>query len=162
MGRAREILLGMALGAVGFHVFLTNEMRLEFLAPVGLRDVAGQRVIPVLIIAVRVFGFKTSALAVMADRAAEVCELVTPFPAPVALYIAQRSRIGMRLQRLKMIFETRIVDREMTGGAAVHAVIAELRHDNLFNLRTAVRKLGALTKQAEKITDNNNPTTKKL
>ena len=48
-------------------------------------DVAEQRLRPELVLAVAVVGFEAAALAVVADGAAEVGELVAPLPVAVAL-----------------------------------------------------------------------------
>ena len=43
-----------------------------------------------------------------------------------------------------MVFEAGIVDGEVTGATAVHSIFAELRDDDLFDLRTAAGQFGAL------------------
>ena len=109
VGRAGEILAGVALGAVGLHVVLALELGSEILAPGGLGHVAGEGLGPEFVLAVTVFGFEAAALAVVADGAAEVGEFVAALPAAVALHVAHGGRVGMRLERLGVAGEARIV-----------------------------------------------------
>ena len=96
MRRAGEILVGVALGAVGFHVFRALELGREVLAPVGLGHIAQQRLGPEFVFAVAVERLQAAALPVVADGAAEIGELVAALPAAVALDVAQGRGVGMR------------------------------------------------------------------
>ena len=111
VGRAGEILRGVALGAVGLHVVFALELGSEILAPGGLGHVAGERLGPELILAVAVLGFEAAALAVVADGAAEVGEFVAALPVAVALDVAHGGRVGMRLERLRR--DWRSADRRL-------------------------------------------------
>src|ERR1035438_9118087 len=90
---------------------------------------------PELILAVAVLGFEAAALAVMADGAAEVREPVAALPAAVALDVSHGRRVGMRLERLRVAGEAGIVAGDVTGGAAVHAGIAEAGDEGLLDAR---------------------------
>ncbi len=114
---------------------LPLELGSEILAPGGLGHVPGERLGPELILAVAEFGFEAAALPVVADGAAEVGEFVAALPMPVALDVAHGGRIGMGFERLRVIGEARIVARDVAGGAAVYAGIAEAGDDGLLDAR---------------------------
>ena len=83
----------------------------------------------------RVDGFESPALSIVTNRAAEVRKFVPALPLAVFLRVSQSGRVTMRLQRLRVSLETRIVGGDVAGRAAVHARIAELGHDDLLDLQ---------------------------
>ena len=95
MRGASEVFFRVALGAVGFHVLLALQARDVLFAPVRLSDITRERIIPVLVDAVAVFGFEAPALAVMADGATKVIEFMTALPAAIFLlkYSQQQSSV---------------------------------------------------------------------
>src|SRR5438094_3084389 len=103
-----KILFRMALRTVGLHVFLAGQLRFEFRMPVRLGDVTQHRIWPERVFAVRVHGLEAAALAIVANRAAKIGELMTPLPMSVPLHISQRGRIRMRGQRFRVSLESRI------------------------------------------------------
>ncbi len=82
--------------------------------------------------------FQPAALPVVADRAAEVRELVAALPAAIALVIAKRRGVAVGAERLRVLLEPRIVGGDVTGAAAVHLRIAELGDDVLFDAGMAL------------------------
>ncbi len=79
-----------------------------------------------------------AALPVVTDRTTEVREPVAALPAAVALVIAQRRRVTVRAERLRVLLKPRIVGGDVTGAAAVHLRIAELSDDILLDAGMAL------------------------
>ncbi len=86
---SRELLLRVALSAVGLHELLAFEFGREIFAPVGLRHIPGQGIGPGFVFAVAVLLLEASSLSAVTHGAAEVGEFVAAFPMAVALHVAE-------------------------------------------------------------------------
>ena len=142
LGCSRKVLVGVALGAVGLHELFALQVRSNGLVPADLCCVTHQRGGPGSIFAVSVGHVEAATLAVVANGATKVRELVATLPAAILEHIAHRSGVGMGAQRFCCRTEARVVHSNVAALAAIDALFAECSHNRLLELGALLLKRG--------------------